>query len=63
MRHRFKRSRLRRRYSVAELQSRITFTPREFRGFGTHTGAAARERGADYVVDVKPPIIDGTDER
>ena len=47
--------------SVAELQSRITFTPREFRGFGTHTGAAARERGADYVVDMKTPI--GTDER
>jgi hypothetical protein len=48
--------------SVAELQSRITFTQRKFRGFVTHTGAAAHARGAHIVVEPMAPIIDGTDE-
>jgi hypothetical protein len=49
--------------SVAELTSRITFTKRKFRGFETFTGEEARARGKDIVVEVKAPIIDGTDER
>jgi hypothetical protein len=50
------------RISVAELRSRITFTQRKFRGFVTHTGAAAHARGAHIVVEPMAPIIDGTDE-
>ena len=30
---------------------------------GGNDDPVAAPRGADYVVDVKPPIIDGTDER
>ena len=50
------------RISLDELRARITFTQRKFRGFETLTGAAARERGADLIVEIKAPIIDGTDE-
>ena len=48
--------------SAAELLARLTFTQRKFRGFETITGDAARARGADIIVDMNAPIIDGTDE-
>jgi hypothetical protein len=48
------------RISVDELRARITFTQRKFRGFETFTGAQAHARGADLVVEMKAPIIDGT---
>jgi hypothetical protein len=50
------------RISVDELRARITFTQRKFRGFETFTGAQAHARGADLVVEMKVPIIDGTME-
>ncbi len=50
------------RISVAELQSRTTFTQRKFRGFKTYTGDAAHARGAHIVVEPVAPIVDGTDE-
>lgn len=46
------------RIGVEELQRRITFTHRKFRGFRTLTDDEARARGADIVVDVVAPIID-----
>jgi hypothetical protein len=48
------------RIGVDELRSRLTFTQRKFRGFAVHTGAEAQASGADLVVEVKAPIIDGT---
>jgi hypothetical protein len=48
--------------SVEELRRRITFTQRKFRGFETFTGAAARARGADLVVEPRAPLVDGTEE-
>ena len=48
------------RISVEELRSRLTFTQRKFRGFETYTGADARARGGLVVVELKAPIIDGT---
>jgi hypothetical protein len=50
------------RISAEELAKRITFTRRKFRGFETFTGDAARARGADLVVEIKAPIIDGERE-
>jgi hypothetical protein len=50
------------RISVAELTKRITFTQRKFRGFKTFTGKEAQARGADFVVEMDAPIIDGTEE-
>ncbi len=47
------------RISVDELRARITFTRRKFRGFRTLTGAEAHARGADLVVEIDAPIIDG----
>jgi hypothetical protein len=41
------------RIGLEELKSRITFTQRKFRGFETNTGAEARARGADLVVEMK----------
>ena len=48
--------------SLAELQQRITFTQRKFRGYKTLTGTAADARGADIAVDIIAPVIDGTGE-
>lgn len=50
------------RMSVDELRSRVTFSQRKFRGLETLTGAEAHARGADLVVEVIAPIIDGTNE-
>jgi len=52
------------RISVAELTSRITFTQRKFRGFEVSPG---RGQIGDHLVelmkvDLKAPIIDGTEE-
>jgi hypothetical protein len=35
---------------------------RKFRGVQSFTGKEARARGAHFVVEIKAPIIDGTDE-
>ena len=48
---------------LPELERRITFTQRKFRGFETFTGKEARARGADFVVELKAAIIDGPDEQ
>ena len=48
--------------SVEDLAKRITFTQRKFRGFKTFTGKEAQARGADFVVEMDAPIIDGTEE-
>jgi hypothetical protein len=48
------------RIGIDELRSRIAFTQRKFRGFKTYTGAEAHGRGADVVVELKAPVIDGT---
>jgi hypothetical protein len=51
--------------SVAELAARVTFTRRKFRGFEVSPGRGAVTRGGlpvDIVMDIKAPIIDGTDE-
>ena len=44
--------------SLAELQSRVTFTRRKFRGFRTLSDAEARARGADIALEVVAPIVD-----
>jgi hypothetical protein len=52
------------RISVEELAKRVTFTQRKFRGFETSRG---RGKVGDHEiemlrVDLKAPIIDGTEE-
>ncbi len=44
--------------SLAELQSRVTFTRRKFRGFRTLSDDEARAAGADIALEVVAPIVD-----